>query len=57
MLGAEAPYAALIITHLFVVSSRQRSENQGFNGRRRCEKRIIDKKRKNFFENICEEHK
>jgi len=43
MLGAVAPCAALIITHLFVVSSRQRSENQEFNGRRRCEKSIIDK--------------
>ena len=30
-----APYAALIITHLSVVSSRQRSYD-----RRRCEKRI-----------------
>ena len=43
MLGAVAPCAALIITHLFVVSSRQRSENQEFNGRRRCEKSIMDK--------------
>ena len=45
MLGAVAPCAALIITHLFVVSSRQRSENQEFNGRRRCEKSIIDKRK------------
>lgn len=43
MLEAVAPCAALIITHLFVVSSRQRSENQEFNGRRRCEKSIMDK--------------
>ena len=43
MLGAVAPSAALIITHLFVVSSRQRSENQEFNGRQRCEKSIIDR--------------
>ena len=42
MLGAVAPSAALMITHLFVVSSRQRSENQEFNGRRRCEKSIIE---------------
>ena len=31
-----APYAALIITHLSVVSSRQRSYD-----RRRCEKNIV----------------
>lgn len=43
MQGAVAPCAALIITHLFVVSSRQRSENQEFNGRGKCEKSIIDK--------------
>ena len=32
ILGADAPYAALIITHLSVVSSRQRSYD-----RLRCE--------------------
>ena len=35
ILGAVAPYAALIITHIFVVSSRQRSY-----GRLRCEETI-----------------
>ena len=42
ILGAEAPCAALIITHLFVVSSRQRSTNQGFDDRRRCEKIVVE---------------
>ena len=37
MLGAVAPCAALIITHLFVVSSRQQFENQRFDDWRRCE--------------------
>ena len=37
ILGAVAPYAVRIITHLFVVSSRQRSTNQGFDDRRRCD--------------------
>lgn len=41
MLGAVAPCAALIITHLFVVSSRQRSENQGFGDRLRCDSRAL----------------
>ena len=40
ILGADAPYAVRIITHLSVVSSRQRSKNQGFNDRQRCEKRM-----------------
>ena len=31
------PTLLVIITHLFVVSSRQRSENQGFGDRLRCE--------------------
>ena len=37
ILGAIAPYAALIITHLSVVSSRQQSKNQGFGDRLRCD--------------------
>lgn len=37
-MGAVAPYAARIITHLSVVSSRQQSKNQGFGDRLRCEK-------------------
>ena len=37
ILGVDAPYAALIITHLSVVSSRQRSMNQGFDDRQRCD--------------------
>ena len=36
--GAVAPCAAQIFTHLSVVSSRQRSKNQGFDDRLRCEK-------------------
>ena len=35
ILGAVAPYAARTITHLFMVSSRQRSYN-----RRRCENNL-----------------
>lgn len=46
MLGAGDLYTALIITHLFVVSNRLRSENQEFNGQRRYEKSIIDNKEK-----------
>ena len=39
ILGAVAPYAARNnITHLSVVSSRQRSRNQGVGDRLRCEK-------------------
>ena len=39
ILGAVAPYAARIITHLFVVSSRQRSY-----GRRRCDELFLGDK-------------
>ena len=37
----QLPMQLVIITHLSVVSSRQRSENQGFGDRLRCDSRAL----------------
>ena len=39
--GTKVPTLLVIIIHLSVVSSRQRSENQGFDDRRRCDEKKL----------------